>query len=81
MGSFGVQPRSLMEECGFPVHRSGVSVSLLSQILVDDPLPKYSLSARACEGILKRAEKRGKELPRELKEALLYQSQELHAED
>ena len=31
---------------------------------------KYYLSARACLGILRRAEKRGKELPKELKEAL-----------
>jgi hypothetical protein len=31
---------------------------------------KYYLSAKACEGILRRAERRGKELPPMLKEAL-----------
>ena len=49
------------------------NASRLSQILEDSPPQKYSLSARACEGILRRAEKRGKELPKELKEALLRQ--------
>ena len=50
------------------------NVSLLSQILEDNPLPKYSLSAKACLGILRRAEKRGKVLPTVLKEALERQS-------
>ena len=50
------------------------NVSRLSQILEDCPHPKYSLSARACEGILNRAERRGKELPKELKAALIAQS-------
>jgi hypothetical protein len=31
---------------------------------------KYYLSAKACEGILRRAERRGKQLPPMLKEAL-----------
>lgn len=44
--------------------------SHLSQILEDSPLPKYYLSAKACQGILRRAERRGKELPQMLKEAL-----------
>ena len=44
--------------------------SLLSQILEDRPHPKYCLSAKACQGILNRAAKRGKELPKILKEAL-----------
>ena len=34
---------------------------------------KYYLSARACEGILRRADKRGKELPEVLKQALTDQ--------
>lgn len=50
------------------------NVSRLSQILEDLPHPKYSLSARACQGILNRAERRGKELPPELKAALIAQS-------
>ena len=44
--------------------------STLSQILQANAPEKYYLSARACEGILRRAERRGKELPPMLKEAL-----------
>ena len=50
------------------------NASRLSQILEDSPLPKYSLSAKACQGILNRAERRGKELPAKLKAALEAQS-------
>ena len=50
------------------------NVSLLSQILEVSPHPKYSLSAKACQGILNRAERRGKQLPPELKAALEAQS-------
>ena len=42
----------------------------LSEILVEDADPKYRLSPRACQGILNRAARRGKELPPELKAAL-----------
>lgn len=77
MPSFGEQPSTLMEECGFSALPSGVAVSRLSQILEVCPPPKYSLSAKACRGILTRAEKRGKELPAELKAALVAQSAEL----
>ena len=48
--------------------------SHLSQILEVNPHPKYSLSAKACQGILNRAERRGKELPQALKIALEIQS-------
>jgi len=48
--------------------------SRLSQILEERPHQKYCLSARACQGILRRAEKRGKELPPLLKETLIRQS-------
>lgn len=58
--SFGESPNAAVE-------------SRLSQILEECPHPKYSLSERACLGILRRAEKRGKELPEELKNALLRQ--------
>jgi hypothetical protein len=44
--------------------------SHLSQILEVNPHPKYSLSARACQGILNRANRRGKALPPMLQEAL-----------
>jgi hypothetical protein len=44
--------------------------STLSSILEANVPEKYYLSAKACEGILRRAEKRGKELPQMLKAAL-----------
>jgi hypothetical protein len=43
----------------------------LSQIVEADVPAKYSLSKKACEGILRRAEKRGKKLPPMLEDALL----------
>ena len=46
--------------------------STLSQILEADVPQKYYLSAKACAGILRRAERRGKELPPMLKAALEY---------
>ena len=52
---------------------NAVVESRLSQILEETPLPKYYLSAKACLGILRRAERRGKDLPQELKEALAAQ--------
>ena len=63
MHSFGESPK---EE----------NASLLSQILVDEAHPKYSLSAKACQGILNRATRRGKELPEILKKALEAQATE-----
>ena len=59
--SFGESPREENE-------------SRLSQILEDSAPQKYSLSARACEGILNRAARRGKELPAELRTALEQQA-------
>lgn len=50
-------------------------VSRLSQILEATPQGKYSLSAKACQGILRRAERRGKDLPETLKTVLLMQSE------
>lgn len=62
MHSFGECPRDGVE-------------SYLSQILEDNPHPKYYLSAKACQGILNRAARRGKDLPEALKAALLMQSE------
>lgn len=45
-------------------------VSRLSDILEKNPDPKYNLSAKACQGILTRANRRGKKLPPMLQEAL-----------
>ena len=50
---------------------SVVVASTLSQILEANAPEKYYLSAKACEGILRRAERRGKQLPPLLKDALL----------
>ena len=61
MHSFGESPR---EE----------NASHLSQILQDTVPEKYSLSEKACRGILTRASRRGKELPEVLKTALEKQA-------
>jgi hypothetical protein len=44
--------------------------SSLSQVLEQNPSDKYSLSAKAASGILRRANKRGKILPEPLQQAL-----------
>lgn len=50
---------------------SGADVCSLSDVLETGELPqRYFLSAKACRGILRRAEKRGKELPLQLAQAL-----------
>ena len=49
---------------------SAVKESTLWQILQADAPEKYYLSAKACAGILRRAERRGKTLPKMLREAL-----------
>ena len=46
----------------------------LSQILEDYPHPKYYLSAKACAGILARAERRGRKLPARLEFVLKKQA-------
>lgn len=55
--SIGVSPSAAVE-------------STLWQILEADAPEKYYLSAKACAGILRRAERRGKTLPKMLREAL-----------
>ena len=54
---------------------SGAGVSFLSQILEEHAPEKYSLSPKACQGILRRAERRGKDLPPMLRTALEQQAQ------
>ena len=51
-------------------YRNAAAVCSLSDILEADPDPKYSLSARACLGILNRADKRKRSLPPLLRTAL-----------
>lgn len=60
MQDFGESP-SVVEESG------------LWQILEENVPQKYYLSAKACAGVLRRAERRGKELPTILKNALEQQ--------
>jgi hypothetical protein len=59
--SFGESPNAAVE-------------SHLSQILEENPHPKYCLSAKACQGILNRANRRAKQLPEFLEAALLEQA-------
>ena len=83
-GSHGLTPEPLWETDGlslgaYTTHSFGASPrdardSALSQILEDRPHPRYYLSARACQGVLNRAQKRGKDLPPILKEALERQA-------
>lgn len=54
---------------------SAAAVCSLSDILETGDVPqRYFLSAKACRGILRRAEKRGKALPRALQAALQIRS-------
>jgi hypothetical protein len=50
-----------------------VSSSLGDVLLTQQVLPKFYLSPTACEGILRRANRRGKELPKVLTNALVHQ--------
>ena len=74
----------------FGEHPSVDVESHLLQILEENPHPKYCLSAKACQGILTRASRRGKALDPLLKEALeqtirrekgLKEEKELEMED
>lgn len=74
---------ALMDKCGWHVFEetsdsrdthSIAEESRLSQILEANPLSKYNLTAKACLGLLRRAERRGKDLPERLKAVLLMQS-------
>ena len=57
-----------------PAPLSEEDVYSLSQILQEGPPRKYYLSRTACLGILRRARERGKELPPQLKTALMAQA-------
>ena len=64
----GISSLNVSEEPNVPVDTK------LSQILEENPNPKYNLTPKACAGILRRAERRGKKLPEALKTVLLMQS-------
>lgn len=64
-------PTGFLTLNSMPWHNGG-SVSSLSDILeTGDHLRRYCLSAKACAGILRRAEKRGKKLPESLEAVLM----------
>ena len=55
---------------------SAVAVCSLSDVLETNDVPaKYFLSAKACAGIIRRAERRGKKLPAQLQDALTAAAQ------
>lgn len=54
-----------------------VCASRLSSILQVNAPEKYYLSQKACEGILRRASRRGKQLPELLKMALTMQIEDM----
>lgn len=66
-------PRNYCLNCG--ERPTDPNPTKLSQILEQNPDPKYNLSAKACQGILNRAARRGKELPKMLQDALEHQAQ------
>ena len=57
-----------------PAPRSGAAGSTLWSILEARPPPRYFLTRKACQGILRRASARGKPLPEQLKTALEIQA-------
>lgn len=59
---------------------SGAVACSLSAVLMPEALPRYSLSAKAAAGILRRAAKRGRALPPALNNALLRLSSSAGAE-
>ena len=66
MGSHGESLTVNISEC-----HNVAAASYLSDILETGDLPqRFFLTAKACAGILRRAEKRGKELPKVLERAL-----------
>jgi hypothetical protein len=76
-GPTGFSTLNGCEHTGIPVPsrsagaESSLLVASLSDVLETGPVPpKFSLSAKACSGILRRAERRGKALPPMLKAAL-----------
>ncbi len=60
----------MLNTSDWPSAAEGSSVCSLASILEPDVAPKFYLSRKACAGILRRAEKRGKELPTTLAQAL-----------
>src|SRR3972149_4154687 len=60
----------MLDTSEWPSDADAFSECSLALILEPDAPQKYSLSPRACRGILRRAEKRGRALPERLEAAL-----------
>jgi len=69
-----IQPEKSYLMFNFGEKPSMPKPSKLSEVLEKNPDPKYNLSPKACQGILNRANRRGKELPPILKQALERQA-------
>ena len=76
MGGGQVALRGERSILNFGVQPNAVNESFLWQILEDSPQEKYYLSAKAAQGILRRAKERGKKLPALLEQALMKQAQD-----
>jgi hypothetical protein len=64
-------PSAMLNISAYP-NAADVCLASLSEVLETGVVPqRYFLSSRACSGILRRAEKRGKELPPALRRALI----------
>jgi len=67
----GMGPPTAFSTLNTAEFHSAAGVCSLSDVLETGDVPqKYYLSAKACRGILRRAEKRGRELPVQLRDAL-----------
>lgn len=77
----GIPSHGESSTLNFGAYPSVVEESFLRQILEANVPEKYSSSAKACEGILRRAERRGKELPSLLHFALMLKSEKLFTEN
>ena len=73
----GLQRQRLCLTLNIGEHPRTANPSKLSQILEQAPDSRYNLSAKACQGILNRAKRRGKELPEALRLALERQASAL----
>ena len=60
---------------------SAAAVCSLSEVLETDAPRKYFLRARAARGVLRRAERRGRELPHRLREALQQVAESMNRDE
>lgn len=81
-GNWGMGgPIGLLTLGGSEFHSAAGVCSLSDVLETGDVPPKYFLSAKACRGILRRAKKRGRELPPALQAALLQAAESINQDD